>query len=245
MRLPSPTWVDRAASTQAALVEQARAGVVSQVLATTSQSAGRGRRGREWACPPGAGLAMSVLVRLPRHDGWSWLPLLAGVAVHQALTGLGAPSSLGLKWPNDVLVDAGAHAGKLAGIIAERVDVPAGADPALVLGVGINLRQTLLPPEATALDALGVRLDPQVVASSVLDAMSVWLERWRSDPRSVAAPYRQRCLTLGREVRVHLPGGDTLTGTAVAIDQEGRLVLDTGGQQVPLSAGDVVHLRAC
>lgn len=245
MRLGPPTWVERSASTQVALVEQGRTGAVSAVLATTSQSAGRGRRGREWACPPGAGLAMSVLVRLPRQDGWSWLPLLAGVAVHEALTHLGAPPSLGLKWPNDVLVDAGADAGKLAGIIAERVDAPVGADPALVLGLGINLRRGLLPPEAAALDALGVRAEPQDVASSVLDALGTWLDRWVADPRSVAEPYRRRCLTLGRQVRVHLPGGDTLTGTAAAIDQEGRLVLDAAGVRVPLSAGDVVHLRPC
>jgi BirA family biotin operon repressor/biotin-[acetyl-CoA-carboxylase] ligase len=243
MRLGWPTWVDHATSTQVTLVEQARAGVVSQVLATTSQTGGRGRRGREWTCPPGAGLAMSVLVRLPRQDGWSWLPLLAGVAVHEALTDLGAPPSLGLKWPNDVRVDAGAGAGKLAGIIAERVDAPAGADPALVLGIGINLQRALLPPEATALDALGVRAASQDVASSVLDTLGAWLDRWAADPRDVAAPYRQRCLTLGQEVRVHLPGGDALTGTAAAVDQEGRLVLDTASGPVPLSAGDVVHLR--
>ena len=135
MRLPAPTWVDSTASTQVTLSDQARAGVVSRVLATTSQTAGRGRRGREWTCPPGAGLAMSVLVRLPPRDGWSWLPLAAGVAVHQALTDLGVPPSLGLKWPNDVLVDDGPGAGKLAGIIAERVDAPGGSDPALVLGM--------------------------------------------------------------------------------------------------------------
>lgn len=243
MRLPAPTWVDSTASTQVALVDQARAGAVSQVLATTSQSAGRGRRGREWTCPPGAGLAMSVLVRLPRQDGWSWLPLLAGVAVHEALTELGAPPSLGLKWPNDVLVDHGDDAGKLVGIIAERVDAPRGADPALVLGIGVNLRRALVPVEATALDSLGVAAGPQTVASSILDAVGAWLERWSADPRRVAEPYRQRCLTLGTQVRVHLPGGDTLTGRATVIDEEGRLVLTTAGGQVALSAGDVVHLR--
>ncbi len=245
MQLASPTWVERIESTQVALVDQARAGVVSQVLATTSQTSGRGRRGREWTCPPGAGLAMSVLVRLPRQDGWSWLPLLAGVAVHQTLTRLGAPSSLGLKWPNDVLVDLGPHAGKVAGIIAERVDAPSGSQPALVLGIGVNLRRDLLPPEATALDVLGAAAEPEAVASSLLEALGWWIDRWAVDPSTVAEAYRRRCLTIGQHVRVHLPGGDVVTGTAVAVDREGRLVLATGDGQVPLTAGDVVHLRPC
>jgi BirA family biotin operon repressor/biotin-[acetyl-CoA-carboxylase] ligase len=243
MELPPVTWVESVASTQSVLVARAHAGESAQVLATTAQTAGRGRRGREWSCPPGAGLAMSVLVRLSRHDSWTWLPLVTGVAVHEALTQLSVPGGLGLKWPNDVVVDSGPRRGKLAGIIAERVDEPAGTDPALVVGIGVNLAGRGLPPGATALDSLGVAAEPDGLASSLLGSLEAWLDRWVVEPSRVRAAYRQRCVTVGQAVRVRLPGGEDIEGTAAAIDEDGRLVLTTGRGAMSLTAGDVVHLR--
>lgn len=234
-------WVDEIASTQIELVARARAGAPPQALATTSQTAGHGRRGRDWACPPGAGLALSVLVRPHRDDAWTWLPLLAGVAVVDALDALGAPG-LTLKWPNDVLVSSG----KLAGLIAERVDSPPSPGqpgPAFVLGVGINLTADGLPPVATCLHNLGVEADARQVADAVLSWLVTWMQRWVDDPAEVAGAYRVRCATLGRDVRVSLPGGQEVLGRAVAIDDDGCLVVESGSGPQALSAGDVVHLR--
>lgn len=251
MQPPPVTWVDRIDSTQRALVVRARAGAPDQALATTSQTAGHGRRGRDWVCPPGSGLAVSVLARLRERAGWSWVPLAAGVAVHEALSGLGA-RGLGLKWPNDVLVDDGMHAGKLAGLVAQRVDTAVDAaagmsparDSALVLGVGVNLRPAGLPEGATPLSAVAGVADPVAVADAVVQRLAVWLERWQDGSPSVAEAYRERCVTLGRQVRVDLPGGDALLGTAARIDDDGRLVVVTSaGGVTALSAGDVVHLR--
>lgn len=231
------TWVDEIGSTQAELVSQARAGADPQALATTSQTAGHGRRGREWTCAPGAGLAMSVLVRPPRIDAWTWLPLLAGVAVVEALEALGA-DGLGLKWPNDVL----APSGKLAGLVAERVDGRT-MPPAFVLGIGLNLTPDGLPPNAACLAHLGVHDDAATIGTAVLAAVLDRLDRWVHDPSGIAEDYRRRCVTLGREVRVSLPGGREVHGRGDDVDDDGCLVVTGPAGRQALSAGDVVHVR--
>jgi BirA family biotin operon repressor/biotin-[acetyl-CoA-carboxylase] ligase len=251
MRPPPITWVNRIDSTQTALVARAQAGEPDQALATTSQTAGHGRRGRAWVCPPGSGLALSVLARLEDRPGWSWLPLVTGVAVHEALSGLGA-AGLGLKWPNDVLVDQGSHPGKLAGLVAARVEAssraasggPADRHPALVVGIGVNLRVAGLPDGASALAAVAGVDDPVAVADAVVRRLTVWLERWQDGSASVATAYRDRCVSIGRAVRVELPGGEAVLGTAVRIDDDGRLVVGSPSHgELAVSAGDVVHLR--
>jgi BirA family biotin operon repressor/biotin-[acetyl-CoA-carboxylase] ligase len=239
-------WVDSAPSTQDLLLAAARDGRPPQAVATTNQQAGRGRRGRQWTCPPGAGLALSMLLRPARPDGWTWLPLLAGVAVLEALDQLGVRDAV-LKWPNDVL----ARGGKLAGLLSERVEPAApGGTPGFVLGVGLNLRSDALPPGAVGLDRL-LPLDPPdapSVARAVLDAVAALAASWDGDgPAETAArhdAYRQRCSTLGRLVQASLPDGRVLTGRARDLDPDGRLLLDPGtGPLLAVSAGDVVHVR--
>ena len=122
------------------------------MVVADEQTAGRGRQGREWVSAPGAGLWCSVLVRMPADEGSGLLPLLAGVAVVEAVRRHGVTAAL--KWPNDVVVDALALDGgpgprKLAGVLGESD----GAD-AVVLGIGVNVSQSAadLPvPAATSL----------------------------------------------------------------------------------------------
>jgi BirA family transcriptional regulator, biotin operon repressor / biotin---[acetyl-CoA-carboxylase] ligase len=234
------TWIERAASTQDLLAQAARQGADPHAVATLAQSGGRGRRGRPWVTPPGAGLALSVLLRPRRSDGWTLLPLVAGGAVADALRQAGADDVV-LKWPNDVL----AHGGKVAGLLAERVEgLPAGPGPALVLGIGLNLHSQGMPDGAVALDRLvpGVRPDAHLAATMLLDALAHHVELWEQH-EDMAAAYRERCSTLGQQVRVMVPGGETVQGRAVGIDADGQLVLAVAGRARRLSAGDVVHLR--
>ncbi len=245
--MPIPlTWIEEIGSTQVELVTRARAGASEQALATTSQTAGHGRRGREWWCPPGSGLAMSVLIRPACGERWTWLPLLAGIAVVDALESLGA-SGVSLKWPNDVLT----RAGKLAGLLAERVDPPRDGPtsslqsrPAFVVGFGLNLTSRALPPGAACVDDLGVDPDAGQVAEAVLGSTARWVRRWVNEPASVATAYRERCTSIGQDVRVHLPGGAEIVGEVAAVDDDGCLVLAGPAGRVVVPAGDVVHLRA-
>lgn len=243
--------VDETGSTNADLAAAARDGAPGgTVLVADHQTAGRGRLGRSWTAPPGTGVAVSVLLRpeVPL-ERWTWLPLLAGLAVSDALrqaTGLPAD----LKWPNDVLVlDR-----KLCGVLAERLDTPTG--PAVVLGMGVNvhLRAEELPvPTATSVDLARADLGVPPVArvrtalvSSVLRCLERDLRRWEEvSPLddALAVAYRERCATLGRQVRISLSDGRSVEGVARDVDAAGRLVLETAEGSQTFGAGDVVHLR--
>lgn len=239
-------------STNTALATAAREGAADRtVLVAEHQTAGRGRAARSWVAPARSGLAFSVLLRptVPQSR-WGWLPLLAGVALCRTVDALGAVP-VALKWPNDLLLGPGMR--KAAGILAEVVAGPAErGGPAVVVGIGLNvsLRADELPvPEATSMaieQADCTDRDPLLRA--VLRELDSWLRPWsqhRGDPDSsgLRAAYRQCCATLGEQVRVELPGGRELLGTAVDVDGEGRLVVSSDAQRRALSAGDVTHLR--
>jgi BirA family biotin operon repressor/biotin-[acetyl-CoA-carboxylase] ligase len=232
-------------STNADLITRADGGddVDGSVLLAEYQNAGRGRHGRHWSAPPRAQIALSVGVgasSVPR-SGWGWLPLATGVAVADALTALGG-IDVGLKWPNDVL----ANGGKLAGILAE-VAAPASV---IVLGLGLNVTLTAdeaPDPAATSLLLLGSPVtDRNTLARRILRELALRIEAWRAAggaDSALIADYQRYSLTLGSRVRASLPGDREVIGTARAIDETGRLCVDTGGQTVAISAGDITHLR--
>lgn len=236
--------MQEAGSTNALVAERARAGAeAGLVIVAEHQTSGRGRLDRSWEVPPRAALTFSVLVR-PEIDpaAWPWLPLLTGYAVHAAIDD--RADGIGLKWPNDIIVETVDGPLKLAGILVERVDTPTG--PAAVLGVGINVHQTPeeLPIElATSLEQLveGVPDRTEVLATvlSSLDALLPLVE----DTDALRRAYAGECVTLGKSVRVDVPAGEPLLGTAVDIDAGGRLIVDTATGEVPVGAGDVIHVR--
>jgi BirA family biotin operon repressor/biotin-[acetyl-CoA-carboxylase] ligase len=252
---PAGDWaslhvVARTGSTNADLLVAARAGAADRsVLVAEQQDAGRGRHARTWTSPARAGLSMSVLLRTTGVplSVLGWLPLLAGVAVADAVQRL-AEVEVTLKWPNDVLIDGR----KLGGILAEVAATT--PEPAIVVGLGLNvsLRAEELPvPTATSLllaEAACTDRDPLLRA--VLRELAAREARWRSaggDPvrSGLVADYRARCSTLGRTVVVTLPEGRALNGEAVDVDDMGRLVVrDAEGVQHSVSAGDVTHVRA-
>ena len=234
-------------STNADLAARARAGEpAGLVLATDHQVAGRGRLGRTWTAPTGSSIAMSVLLRPEREPAdWTWLPLLAGLAVADSLRAV-AGVRADLKWPNDVLVEGA----KVSGILAERVDSSAGAGgPACVLGLGINVHLTAeqLPvPTATSLAVLrpGETFVRAEIMATVLATLALLYHRWEDGrDAQLISEYETRCATLGRQVRVHRPDGTTVEGEAVGVDAQGRLRVRTAGQVVVFAAGDVTHLR--
>lgn len=220
--------LDSTGSTNAVVAERARAGEPhGLVVAAEEQTMGRGRLGRLWVSPPRAGLTFSVLVRPDlAPDRLGWLPLLGGLAVATALREQ-AGVDAALKWPNDVLIGGK----KVCGLLAEAVD------GAVVLGVGLNVttHQDELPhDQATSLQLEGATTtDRETLLKAVLRTLADVV-----GDRSYSA-YRQLCSTLGRQVRVELPGGAGVEGVAEAVDAEGRLVVDG----MPYAAGDVVHLR--
>jgi BirA family biotin operon repressor/biotin-[acetyl-CoA-carboxylase] ligase len=237
-------------STNTDLVQAARRGAADRtVLIADQQTAGQGRRSRAWTSPPGTGLYLSVLLRpdgVPQA-GLSWLTVLAGVALVRTARWAGAAAAL--KWPNDLLLGAGQRKG--AGVLAE-----AGAD-VVVLGIGLNIlplpADVPLGPGGLAPTSLAeagaTRLDRTDIAACLLTELDRLERAWRAsagDPEAdgVRGEYIGYCATVGRRVRVELPGS-TLTGTATGIDVDGSLLLTTDdGTSHSVSAGDVVHLRS-
>jgi BirA family biotin operon repressor/biotin-[acetyl-CoA-carboxylase] ligase len=252
--------VGETGSTNADLLAQAGAGAAEGlVLVAEAQTAARGRLGRHWTSPPRAALTFSVLLR-PRGvppARLGWVPLMAGVAaataVH-AVTGVDAA----LKWPNDLI----ANGRKLGGILAERSGF------AVVAGIGVNVwqdRAGLPGDDATSLlleapdgaadrggdgsaaEVPGLR---ERLLAELLAALSDWYLAWRdqaspgdADTCGLRREYTRRCVTLGREVVVTMPGAEAISGTAAGVDGAGRLEVRTEHGRVSVTAGDVVHVR--
>lgn len=239
-------------STNADLAARADAGedLDGQVRIAGFQSAGRGRHARLWQTPHGQiAVSAGVAVRPDQLPAIGWLSLLTGLAAAEAVlqvTGV-RPD---LKWPNDVLAPStAAGAGKkLAGILSEFHPAGDSGGGAAIIGTGLNLDLTgAEPPIETAAslrELAGAPVDATELTAAYLRALSERLVRWPHDLPGLAADYRAASATLGRQVRLILPGDREVVGEAVDIDDEGRIVVDAPGQTVAAAAGDVTHLRA-
>ena len=205
-----------------ALVETGEA-TDRSVLLADHQTAGRGRLDRRWEAPRGANLLVSIALA-PTPSPPSQATHRIGLAALAAVRATRPDLDVSLKWPNDVLVGDR----KLAGILAQR----ASSVDAVVVGLGLNVGWA---PEGAA--SLGVNASPADVLRLVLSAFDEL-------PADVAALYRLEVSTLGRRVRVELPGGAIALGTAIDLDSDGRLVVEASdGTIVSYDVGDVVHLR--
>jgi BirA family biotin operon repressor/biotin-[acetyl-CoA-carboxylase] ligase len=199
---------------------------------------------------PGRTVAVSVLLErggLP-VEALGWVPLLAGVAMRASVAALVPAHRVGLKWPNDVQVGGA----KVCGVLAE---LRPGAS-AVVVGAGVNLttpRDELPTDVATSLRLEGAEGDAESLADRVV---SRWLDEVLSGFDALSAAggdavasglhgrVSRECSTLGREVRVELPSGETLAGVAVAVDEGGRLVVrPRSGDDRAVASGDVTHVR--
>ncbi len=243
-------------STNAELVALASGGTLAHfsVLVTTDQTAGRGRLGRTWLAPAGKTLAVSVFLATGTvpPDRLGWLPLLTGLAMTRAVDSLIENHDVSLKWPNDVHVDGL----KVSGILAELIP-----GIGVVAGAGLNLTMTeseLPTPTSTSLVLNGWGGDAVIADDSMVDAaLSAYLVELDALYSSLAAAgfgagasglraqVDAACSTIGRSVRVDLPDGGELFGTATGIDESGRLMLSgTSFEGVrAIAAGDVTHLR--
>jgi BirA family biotin operon repressor/biotin-[acetyl-CoA-carboxylase] ligase len=242
-----PPWtalrvVDETDSTNADLLAHADDARDGTVLVAEYQSAGRGRLDRAWTSPRRSGLTFSALVRPGTPTStWGWLPLLAGVAVCDAVAATGVRAAL--KWPNDLLV--GAEQRKAAGILVQV------SGDAAVIGIGLNVSSTAdeLPTAvAASLATEGAAADRGTLLAAMLAELGRQYARWR-DARGdawacgLAADYHDRCATLQQSVSVSTADGGSFSGLATGIDAEGRLRVVADGAEHVLAAGNVEHIR--
>jgi BirA family biotin operon repressor/biotin-[acetyl-CoA-carboxylase] ligase len=208
-----------------------------------AQSAGRGRFGRQWFSPPGAGLYVSVICRTAAAA--PLLTLAGGVAVADGIrVATGLP--VHIKWPNDVVVEAGTplRRRKLAGVLAE---ASTGADGVqhVILGFGINLRSAAFPPEladrATSVETeLGRAPEMGQVLAAALAALNSRVAELAAG-RAVAVLDRWKALApsaRGAAVEWETPAG-TLSGVSAGIADDGALLVLTGGRIERIISGEL------
>jgi BirA family biotin operon repressor/biotin-[acetyl-CoA-carboxylase] ligase len=211
-----------------------------EVVVAESQTAGRGRRGRNWSSPAGRNLYLSVILRpnLPPQRAPE-ITLVASVAACDACRKAGV--EVGIKWPNDLLVGGR----KVAGILTEL-----SAEPDLVhwvvLGIGVNLNSgpgdfpAELRGQATSLSIeRGQPVPRALFAAALLSELEQWLDRHAAEGFGpIREAWRERSVTLGREVKVDAEGGE-ISGVAEDIDASGALLVRGKSGLVRIVSGDV------
>lgn len=240
-------YVAETGSTNQDLLGQAKDLPDFSVLVADFQSRGRGRLDRSWEAKPGSSLMASVLLKPSFADktGIGWLSLLMALAIKEVTQGLLPSTAVMVKWPNDVLVDSK----KLSGILAE-------ATPSLenvVVGFGINLNQTqeeLPVSSATSLALSGLaQIDKDGYLFDILSSFrSLYLDLATAGGDAEQAGLREKVQsasgTIGQEVEISYPDGSAQVGLAVGIDSTGRLLVEVSGNEIAVSAADILHLRS-
>jgi BirA family biotin operon repressor/biotin-[acetyl-CoA-carboxylase] ligase len=203
-----------------------------------TQTAGRGRQGRNWVSPAGNLFASLVLRPTVPVATAAQLGFVAAIAVADACLAIAPDAAISLKWPNDVLLNRR----KLAGLLLESQSRGDGMLDWLVLGIGINLATypTDLEYPATALSAAGADAVPEAMLATLAASFLVWYQRWQEGAgfATIRSEWLARAQGLGRPIRVRLPG-ETRDGVFAGIDIDGALLLDgeTGRQRI--AAGEV------
>lgn len=228
-------------STNAEAMALASAGDAGNLWVTAGeQTAGRGRRGRDWSSPPGNLYASVLLIDPAPVAQLGALPLVAAVAVREAIAACGLPAEtrLAIKWPNDILLNGG----KCCGMLLESQNLPDGR-LAVVVGCGINIVSYPDPGlyRATALNREGVSATPAVLFAHLARAFDRVLALWDGS-RGVSAVRDQWLLHaqgIGETIAVNLANA-RIEGLFEGIDADGVLLLRTGeGTVRPISAGDL------
>jgi len=230
-------------STNAEALARARGGERGPLWITAlRQTAGRGRRGREWISPAG-NLYGTLLLRDPAPaERAPQLSFVAALAAHDAIYAC-APAlrgALKLKWPNDLLCDGA----KIAGILieGERVD----GTLTVAIGIGVNCRHhpASAAYRATDLAVSGAEVAPEILFAELSATMLGRLAQWRRGAgfADIRADWMERAAGIGADMRVRLAGGE-LFGRGEALDEHGRLLLRLAdGTVQTVAAGEVFPL---
>lgn len=207
------------------------------------QEAGRGRRGRPWNDPPGNFAATLVLQPRGGPGDAARLSFVAALALHDALVALCGPQlRLGLKWPNDVLLNGG----KLSGILLESNGTGDGM-ASLAVGIGVNLAAA---PETGQVEAgamrpvsllgeTGLTVAPEELLNALAPAFNDWAQRMETEG---FAPIRQawlaRAARLG-EIILARAGNARIEGRFEGIDETGALILTTAAGRQAIPAAEI------
>lgn len=244
----APAWPDGYALTEFESLDstneearrQAASGAVTPIwIRADRQTAGRGRRGRNWETP-GGNLAATLLLHPDKPAGeCAQLSFVSAIAVAETVGLLAPNADIKMKWPNDVLADGN----KIAGILLESASGPGPAPLWLAIGIGINLAHypdgTEFP--ATSIAALtGKAPSARDALGSLATHFAKWYDIWRAQGFSpIRDGWLVRAAKLGTRIRARLTNEETF-GVFEGIDETGALILrESAGKTRVIAAGDV------
>lgn len=225
-------------STNRFLLEAARQAQNGSVCLTETQTAGRGRHGREWISPHGANIYLSVLWRLPLCIAQQGISLAVGVLLVETLTAMGF-AGIGLKWPNDIFYQRR----KLAGILIELTNHESKLCN-IVIGIGLNVH---LPPiSLAAIDQPAIdlstldstrKIDRNVLVAEIINKLLPELNHYAG-----LTQYQQRWNHLdifrGELLQIATPQ-EIVVGNNLGIDENGALLLNCHGTIRRFYSGNV------
>jgi BirA family biotin operon repressor/biotin-[acetyl-CoA-carboxylase] ligase len=207
------------------------------------QTAGRGRQGRTWVSPPGVNLMVSVAIR-PDIDPSlsSLLGLSVALALRAACTPF-VPDRLAIRWPNDLVDDAGL---KVAGVLIETAVDRGGLREAVIgMGINVNWRRSAMPPEiasgaSSLIELADGPIDRATLLRRLLDELAAEIDALERGESPIARAREASSLD-GRSVEVDL-GDRMVAGRVAGLSDEGSLLLDAAEGRVALSIGEVVRV---
>ncbi len=232
------------------------------VVIADSQSKGRGRQGRRWESPSGAGIYLSIILKPEKLV--SQLTLVAGVSVVEAIMKiedcrLKIADSLNpklprisIKWPNDININGK----KAGGILTE--GIKGGKE--VIVGIGINVNTPPSSPpvqgggwggegfpdelkdKATSIMIeTGKRVDRNLLIAELLNSFEYWYKKFMEEGETVMKRWRELSDTFGRRIKVSAEN-KIFEGVAEMIDSDGSLMLrQNNGSLKRISAGEVYY----
>lgn len=209
------------------------------LVVADTQTAGKGRRGRSWESPAGKNIYFSLILKPDfAPDKAPMLTLVMAMAVFRALEHYG---SLGIKWPNDIVLNGK----KICGILTE-MSLQQNRIGHVVIGVGINVKKQDFPEElvdkATSLEAeCGQAFSRTLILQEIMSAFEEEYERFlqTEDLSGIVERYNAGLINRDREVRVLDPKGE-YSGVARGIDDKGELIVELpDGSYCNVYAGEV------
>ena len=213
------------------------------LIVTERQTAGRGRQSHRWWSAPGAltfSVVMNIGVPPERPYVQARLSLGCGLAVRETLRQLLPETSIGLKWPNDVLVDGR----KACGVLLE---AGSAAPERIVVGIGLNVNNSLAaapPPLKTTavslVDAAGRPFDLDEVLIGLLKSLEAELQAADNDGLNLRDRWNRHCVLRGRRVRL-IVGTREVSGVCNGIDENGALLVQTAYGIEAFCTGSVVE----
>ncbi len=198
------------------------------------QTNGCGRLGRAWESPRGG--VYFTFALMPPFNGFD-IPFITLVCALGVCNALSKHTDCAIKWPNDII----SKGKKIVGILTKNM---ASTDKieAVLVGIGINVNNTVFPEELCHADSLGritgKRLNENLILREVLDEIDYVYTNL--SPREILSQYKDKCVNLGKEVTIHYADGRGDTkGMCRDILSDGSMNVEADGKLINVHSGEV------